>query len=331
MAEGSYFFITGTGRSGTTLLQAMLSRGRGVFIPQETHFMSLVWKHRHRLGPLTSESGWTAAKDAIFRRSEHAGIAMDPDDFERLTASGPRNYGVLLSAWLHAAAKAQTPAQDPPPTILGEKSPVHASYVLELLAMLPEARVVHIVRDPRDVAVGMRDVWNTPPTSAAVRWLIDQRRQQDLESLVSPQRFVTVRYEDLVAQPEAQLRRVCDVLAIGFTPDVLEHHRRTQTGFAEHETHKRQTMQPVTTSRIGRYRRSLSPTAIAAIERVCGTQMERLGYEPEGYPRARGNLAVAAYAPSMVWRKLSQRVPATRIARQAAWTKTGNTAPSVQE
>lgn len=325
MPDTSYFFITGTSRSGTTLLQAMLSRGRGVFVPPETHFMPLVWKHRRRLGQVSTDAGWTAAQQAIIQRSPIAGIVIDPGRFEELASKGPRQYGTLLSAWLRAAAEAQTPQGQECPSIFGEKSPAHTMYMPELLAMLPGTQVVHIVRDPRDVAVSQRDAWNTPIMSSAVRWMLDQRQQQDIELLASSDRFVTVRYEDLVVEPEAQLRRVCDVLSITFTPDMLKPHQRSQSGFADREEHKHRTLESVTTSRVGRYRRELSPMELAAIERVCGGHMERLGYELEGSPAWRSSLAVCVLSIPMAWRKARLKAPAKRIARRVSKGRSART------
>ena len=318
MDEPRYFFITGTGRSGTTLLQSMLSRGQGVFIPEETHFMSLLWHHRKRLGPLQSDAGWSAAKAAIAKRSAFADISFEQERFDALAEAGPRHYATLLSAWLKSAAHTAQESGQPVPKVLGEKSPSHSSYVLELLAMMPGSSVIHIGRAPRDVAVSQREAWNGPPMSAAVRWRLDQERNADLEALVSPERYTTIRYEDLVSDPEPHLRRACEVLPIEFRPDMLEPHKRKNKGYADHETHKQRTLEPITGSRIGRYRGKLSTTAIAAIERVCGPQMQRLGYELESLAWPPSSLAAAALSVPMIWRKTIRRAPAARISRRAS-------------
>ncbi|UYV12178.1 MAG: sulfotransferase [Phycisphaera sp.] len=312
-----FFFITGTPRSGTTLLQAMLSRGQGVFIPPETHFMGLLWRQRKKLGPIASDDGWNAAKRALIRRNELATIALERARFEELAESGPRHYGTLMSAWLRAAAEAHASYDDQTPAIIGEKSPAHAQDILELLAMMPDSSVVHIIRDPRDVAASQREAWNTPTMSAAIRWTLDQKLQGDLETIVSPSRFVTVHYEDLVTDPESQLRRICDVLPMEYTAEMLEPHKRTAKGYADHETHKKRTLEPVTNSRVGRFRQKLPYWKIGAIERICGQQMDRLGYERVGARRPIPELGVATLALPMVWHKAITLTPANRIAKQA--------------
>ena len=316
MDASRYFFITGTGRSGTTLLQSMISRAQGVFIPEETHFMSLLWQHRRKMSSLQSDRGWQAAKKAIEKRCATAGIAFVPDRFETLTESAPRHYATLLSAWLRMAAEAAAGSDGPVPTVIGEKSPTHTGFVLELLAMMPNSAVVHIVRDPRDVAVSQHEAWNAAAMSAAVRWRLDQKRQADYEALVHPSRFATVRYEDLVTDPEPQLRRVCGVLGVEFSDPMLKPHEREHRGFTDHEPHKHRTLEPVTSQRIGRYRGTLSRRAISAIEHTCGEHMDRLGYKRDCGLNTIGPLAAAWLAAPMVWRKVATRTPAARIAKQ---------------
>ncbi|GIW74499.1 MAG: sulfotransferase [Phycisphaerales bacterium] len=323
MTEPRYFFITGTGRSGTTLLQAMLSQGKGVYVPPETHFMGLLWQHRRRLGPLQSDQGWAAARSAIERRYAMAGIPFDPQRFDTLTEGAPRHLATLLAAWLRMAAEAATRTFDRPmPTLIGEKSPGHTPYALELLAMMPGSSVVHIVRDPRDVAVSQREAWKASPLAVAIRWRIDQQHQETYEQIIHPSRFATVRYEDLVREPKPQLQRLCAVLGIEFDSAMLEPHKRADRGFADHETHKLRTLQPVTDSRIGRYRSALSAPAVAAIDWICGRQMRRLGYQPQPHLPGSGALAAAAMAGPMACRRLMSRTPAARIARQVGTSQT---------
>lgn len=316
-AGTTYFFITGTSRSGTTLIQAMLSRGEGVFIPPETHFMPLLWKHRRRLGDIESEAGWNAAKRAIRQRNAIAGIEMNDARFENLTAERPRGYGTLLRAWLHAAAEEHARKENAFPSIIGEKSPVHTVYVPQLLSMFPDASFVHIVRDPRDVAVSQAEAWGTPVMSSAVRWLFDQRAELHAEQLLKPERFAMLRYEDLVTEPEREIRKACDALGVAYRDEMLHPQLRSQPGFAEREAHKKRTLEAVTDSRVGRHRRALSPGSIAAIEFVCGGQMRRLGYHPDGPPRWRGAMEAALRCPAMAWRKFRRRSPAHHIARRA--------------
>jgi hypothetical protein len=317
MGRRRYFFIVGTGRSGTTLLQSMLSRAPGVFIPAETHFMALVYERRRTLGDITTDAGWQAAIRLIHHRNTKAGIKVDAQRFESIARDGPRTYATLLTAWLRAAAEHATAPDGATPHILGEKSPRHLHHTLELLAMLPDARVVHIVRDPRDVAVSQREAWGTPTLAAAGRWRREQRIEQDLESLVHPSRFTTVRYKDLVTDPKPQIERVCQFLDLPYTERMLSPHERKHKGFAQRETHKLRTLEPITKARIGRYREKLGPTRLAAIEHLCHEQMARFGYEPDTRPGLHRSLATAAMVGPLLSSRIAARNPARRLIRQS--------------
>lgn len=326
-----YFFIVGTARSGTTLLQSIVSCAQGVFMPPETHFMALVYEHRRRLGDITTDSGWRAAIKLIHDRNVKAGIKLDAKRFESIADDGPRNYATLLTAWLRAAAEFSTSPGEPNPGILGEKSPGHLYHTLELLAMLPGSRVVHIVRDPRDVAVSQREAWGTPALIAASRWRREQRIQQDLKSLVHPSRFLTVRYEDLVTDPTPQIERVCTLLDLPFTEQMLAPHQRKHKGFAQRETHKLRTLEPITKARIGRYREKLGPTRLAAIEHLCHEQMARFGYEPDTRPGLHRSLATAAMVGPLLSSRIAARNPAKRLIRQSQRSGDRSTASANEE
>lgn len=317
MDERRYFFIVGTARSGTTLLQSIVSSAPGVFMPPETHFMALVYDHRRRLGDITTDAGWRAAIKLIHDRNGKAGIKLDANRFEALAEEGSRNYATLLTAWLRAAAEFATAPGDPEPVILGEKSPGHLYHTLELLAMLPDSRVVHIVRDPRDVAVSQHEAWGTPALIAAGRWRREQRIEQDLTNLVHPSRFLTVRYEDLVTDPKPQIERVCQTLDLPYTERMLAPHERKHKGFAERETHKLRTLEPITKARIGRFREKLGPTRLAAIEQLCHEQMGRFGYEPQTKPGVHRWLSTGAMLGPLVANQIAARNPATRLIRQS--------------
>lgn len=297
------FFIVGSPRSGTTLLQSMLMRAPGVTIPPETHFMALAG--RPEAARLDTEAGWKALRFGILARHKHEGIETPIEDVEAALDGAERTKAGALRAWLGAIA-AHEGAR-----IIGEKSPNHTTNIPELLSMFPGARVVHIVRDPRDVALSQKQVWDRPTVYAAKRWQLDMKIDQRCRALFDngrePSRYRLVRYEDLVSDPEPMIRSLAGFLGIDYTPEMADPSGREKTGFSAAETHKLQTLEKVTTSRIGRYKGVLSKPEIAVVETICSRLMREHGYEPEIGPCLLGWLTIASQMPRAVLGRRDKR------------------------
>jgi hypothetical protein len=109
------------------------------------------------------------------------------------------------------------------------KSPPHTARIKTLLEQFPDARFVHIVRDPYAVYGSTVRLWKTLYKFQALQ----DARHEGLEeyvyscfetmydslernrSLVDPRRFFEVRYEDLVRDPIGQMRTLYDHLGLG--------------------------------------------------------------------------------------------------------------------
>ncbi len=183
---------------------------------------------------------------------------------------------------------------------IGEKSPPHLLYVPELLETFPEGRVITIIRDGRDVAISQTQAWDSNVLRVAISWKRDQRLHRSYAERFAADRYTAVRYEDLVTRPEAELRRLCEFLGEEFTPDLLEHHKRADTGFAKRETHKARTLEPVTSSRISRYRQSLKRSEIALFQLLAGDELRRQGYDLEPIPSWLGLVRALRLLPASV-------------------------------
>lgn len=307
------FFVVGSPRSGTTLLQSMLMQAEGVTMPPETHFYAITAQRADRLGPVTSDEGWAKSIAAIHARCSASEIEMDRAEFERICDAGPRSYATLLRAWLTAVAVHEGAC------VVGEKSPAHAEVVAELLEMMPDARFVHIVRDPRDVCLSQKEVWGRAILQSAVRWRKDLAQHfRYLETLPSD-RYRAVKYEDLVADPAKTIEPLAEFLGIDYRPEMLDPSNRKKAGFASDETHKLQTLEKVTTNRIGRYKGKMKPMDVAVVERICGPLMQKMGYTLENKGQLVGTLGVAAQlVPAAMTRLKKSSARNTKLDRAVA-------------
>jgi hypothetical protein len=277
----SIFFIVGTGRCGTTLLQSMLMSHPRLTVPQETRFF-LAYDPLAKFGDPIPEVRRRDYVDWCARQWRFADLGLTTSAFGDLV---DRAEGRTSNIFLGVMAQL---LQQSGMERIGEKTPAHLKHIDRIAQLLPHARFIHVIRDPRDVALSMESLsWADGPA----RWLrygrswgrAMQRDARHHEQL-GPSRWMRLRMEDLVLAPAQELERTCAFLGEDYDPIMLQYHDRQDPGFMEREAGwKALTQRPLDTSRIGRYRATLSHHQIRSIERHAQPWLERLGYGQEPF------------------------------------------------
>jgi hypothetical protein len=181
-----------------------------------------------------------------------------------------------LCAEVYAARAAARGKRDP--QLLGDKNPHYGLFVPALARLFPRARFIHLIRDYRDNILSYRsvrfDLWSFG--GLAYRW----KHYNEAVLVVArqiPERFLRVRYEDLVESPESELRRICGFLGVTFTPELLRFHERGgRVDLAWHRNANR----PPDVERAGRWRTVMTAGQCAIADRICQPLGEALGYPP---------------------------------------------------
>ena len=239
-------FVVGNSRSGTTLMGSILGLNPEVFTFEELHFFGTLWSPSDRHKTLTkAEAEALAAKllaiqdeDVISHKdpelflSEAIQIVADIDSMS-LTATN-----VLQAFLLYTAAKNKA-------SIPCEQTPRNVLYLNELLELYPDCRIINMVRDPRDVLLSQKYKWkirflgasNIPYREAIRAWAnyhaitISKLWNVNLNAANSlgdnpkgtlRDRILTIRFEDLINQPEQILRQVCQFSGVTFAPEMLQ-------------------------------------------------------------------------------------------------------------
>lgn len=130
----------------------------------------------------------------------------------------------------------------------------------------PEARWIHIVRDPRDgycSATRHRDVPQDPDIST---WISYWKRITSVAESISPNRRITIRYEELTQWPEHTVRRIMDFLGEEFEERQIDPNTN-QTFMKETKEHKH-LKEPITPRSVGRWREELSEEEKRAFEEI---------------------------------------------------------------
>jgi hypothetical protein len=187
----------------------------------------------------------------------------------------------------------------------GDKTPGYVREMHRIQSVLPEARFIHLIRDGRDVALSVLGMNWGPSTvpEAAFRWKKRILRAREQAPRIG--HYVEIRYEDLVRDTEATLRRVCEFTDLPYDEAMLRYHERAeerlrekdrdldrgpekepQPAEARMESHALAT-EPPDPERIERWRTEMSREDRAVYEELAGELLADLGYEVEGAPAKR--------------------------------------------
>lgn len=136
----------------------------------------------------------------------------------------------------------------------------------KILHIFPNCKLLHIVRDPRDVATSaMRLGWAGNAFFAADFWLAAERDLDAARALMKPDQLLSLKYEDLASSPEQKLREVCGFLGLDFDQGLL--------GYSDRTTYDKPNQ-----AAIESWRTKLSEAEVALVELRCGALLEERGY-----------------------------------------------------
>jgi Sulfotransferase family len=248
-------FVIGSPRSGTTLLRLMLDSHPRISCGEETHFLRDLEAIVGRDWPLVETYGL----DRAWWLRQIRGLYLE-----------------FQANVLARTGKARWAEKDPTYTLI-------LSFVEELF---PDARYVHLLRDGHDVVASFRDRWGYTSAARAARseWARYVRAARALATRLDPDRYLELRYEGLVADPEPQARRLFAFLGEDWRPEVLAFDPVQHTATERYRwfTASRRTAggDPATIyrSRVGTGGRSLDPLLRTLLHRTSGDLLVELGY-----------------------------------------------------
>jgi hypothetical protein len=282
--------VVGCPRSGTTLLAVMLDSHPKVAVPPETAFLPELCKLASREPAALRERFFDLVTTDRWGVSNWNDLGLDREHFrQRLVElsefSITAGLRVLFGMYADRAGK----------PLYGEKTPADASFMPGIATLLPEARFVHIVRDPRDVVLSLgRTSVGLGVEQAARQWATIVATARAARGHVA--HLHEVRYEDLLAEPEARLRAICAFLDLEYSARMLDHRasgarhvaqlrdrplpdgRATVPHALRAKLHENLT-QPIRADRAGGWRDAMSAADRAKVEAIAGPLMRELGYD----------------------------------------------------
>ena len=179
----------------------------------------------------------------------------------------------------------------------GDKTPSHVMELDVIWKLFPDCRVVHLVRDGRDVALSMRRVdWGSshiPRVAENWRWMTTLGRKM---GAFLGDRYCEVHYEDLVTKPEETLRSICAFLEEPYHENLLRHHLTAQQEMPEESMkwHGDSVRMP-DPSKVFAWKHRMSLADRIIFEQVAGAELEMFGYLRENHPQTFGSRLKSLY------------------------------------
>jgi hypothetical protein len=281
--DGS-FHIVGVGRSGTTLLRSMFDSHPRLAVPGES--------------PWVTELAPDGTLDQIFAHPRWPAFHLDEGLARAAVAarnpqSWPELVDTLFSSFAEMTGKERW----------GEKTPSHIHHVERLAGWFPNARFIHIVRDGRAVAASIKDqpTGTRNAAAAAIYWRRTVREGRAVGERLGPGRYAEVRLEDLVADPERELRRLCAFLGEDYAPEMLTYPDRIDAFGVDLPYHFRH-LRKSPTSGLRDWRAGLGPIERRGVEVVARPGLVEFGYAVDPPERGTWPLTIADRAVGMAVR-----------------------------
>ncbi len=280
-------FVVGGPRSGTTLLSAMLAAHSAFDCGPETHFLSrwarLSRRERRRIldpadWPVRATAYVTTL--ALGKRPIYPMYGLTREEVGSwLGARTPSLATMLESLTAQRAQRAGAPRWV-------EKTPRHLEVPELITETWPGARIVRIVRDPRDAAVSLTKVPFGTPSLLTNLSVLARMNEAAADFYREPGQALTVRYEDLVATPDDELRRICGFVGVAYEPGMVSDRGGATGVAAEHEWWKGDATGPLDPSRSGRWAEEMPPAVQHYAALNLGPMLAEHGYG-EPVPPAR--------------------------------------------
>lgn len=284
-------FVTGASRSGTTLVGQTLGRHSAIASLREMQYFGESWSRqgkRREMGKLEARRAVTslverqdhgvATSHAMHETVDHVMISLDSDT---------DNTEVFAATVNHFAQRMGK-------SIACEQTPRNIYYAEALLNHFRAARFIHVQRDPRAVTASQKLRWrkrslmsdpsrmsrlrqirawfNYHPYSVARLW---NQATAEAVRLQHHPRFHTVLFEDLLAEPERTIRKLCAFLGLPYEDSMLvvEHVNSSYAASTGRQSGFSQTP-------IESWRSALTSAEKAVISERCDELMTQVGYAP---------------------------------------------------
>lgn len=282
-----FVFIVGRARSGTTLLQNILDANEHVLMPIEScliiylkqkYFTKTKWTRTDVLEFINDiyldkkfRKYWSIKKELL--QEKFLAIPLSKINFNLLCKLIYLSY--------------ESPYKKGEILLLGDKNPTYSIFVSELLAVFPEAKFIHLIRDYRDNVLSNVNVIKTESIPIASHGWVAYNQEIEKVKKNNPTIFLTIKYEDLVISPDESARKICSFLSLEYHPEMLHFNKVIEKKIESESFNSTKEMsdfhpnliKPINTNQINKWKTAFTKKEVQLIEFIAGEYGRKYGYE----------------------------------------------------
>lgn len=283
-------FLLGSQRSGTTMLRLMLNNHPNLAIPHESVFITVYFPKLSHYGDLRDHDN---AKRLLEDVSQHPQVRRGKliVNSDAILDRPIETYRDFIDAIFQTYAAALGKPR------WGDKTPSYTADIDIIRGIFPDAKIVHLVRDGRDVVLSHKSIeWasgNLPKLVLDWQWKTTIAHKV---GAVLKDDFLEIRYEDLVRRPEEILRSICRFIDEPYEPAMLNYSERAKDVVpAESLKWHRNSIMPPDPSQVNMWKTRLSKAERIIFEQLAGETLDLFGYEREHLAPTMASRALKIY------------------------------------
>ncbi len=213
-------FLVGMPRSGTKLIRDLLNRNPQIGIPiVESDFIPYMVS---RFG-MTPDFTSMDIVSAFYKELTKTVFYYYMQEEGRLIAIEYIRDNIHDNSWadiLETLFRYYAPRKRAKQFIWGDKTPGYLNHMSLLKKLCPNAKFLHIIRDPRDYCLSCKKAWGKSMYRAAARWA-DSIANARTQSKQLGCNYMEINYEALLDNPQGILRQICQFIECDFKPEMM--------------------------------------------------------------------------------------------------------------
>ena len=270
-------FIVGSARSGTTLMNSILMAAEDFAIYEAETLLLDVCGPKY--GPLKHSKNFQNFTHDWLRSKQFQRSGLARNEFMTLAQQHRASYLDLLGAMMDAIAAKQGVMR------WADSTPSNIFHLKAIAEHFPNAKILHMTRDGRDVCSSLRRLgWSGTNSnepihqllSAGIKWEINVKTARCGHTSLG-NRFMEIKYEDLVIDTDEMLKKISAFLATNIDKNTIQ--KSPHGSLKKSNSAFNNFSNGISADAVDQWKSRLSENEIIRLEAYIGPTLSLLGYK----------------------------------------------------